>query len=394
MGGCALLVGGLVLASGGVAYATFPGSSDGNIAFVAICDGVNIGQAVYSINPNGSPPPTYTCPNGTLPNYTQSTQGGTDSMPYFSANGATLYFSSNRSSDGSTNFAIYDLAYPSTVSGSPGSQSDGATQLTSPVDANDYAPTVSADGTKLAFIRCGGAPSTCNLYIQSPVAGGTPTEVSTDVPLAQPDAVSGAADRPEFDPANSDEIIYVGTDGHIHMVTLNSLDQAVSEVDLSSESSLPAGDSAEYPDWNPSGSSIIFDSDQLPSGDTSNTGSNFVWILSLNSGSPTEAGLWQQDPGNEIEPLFSPTGTEYVWTTLGSGGSNIQLDEGTHVGSAMVLANLTDNKTNNSQPAWQPINPGTGTPEVPNVLLLPASGVLVGGGGWLAVTTRRRRTSS
>jgi len=395
--GCALLVAGLVLASGGVAYATFSGTSNGNIAFIAICDTANVGQAVYSINPNNTSP-AYNCPPGGANPYTQSTQGtnGTDSMPFFSAAGSTLYFASNRPSGSNTNFAIYQLGYPSTVSGSPGSQTDGATQLTFPgAGTNDYAPTVSADGSKLAFIRCGGSPSTCGLYIQSPITTGTPTEVSTDVALEAPNNESGEANRPEFDPANSSEIIYVDTVGHIHLVTLNSSNQAVSEVDLSSESGLPSGDAAQYPDWNPNGNSIIFDSDQVPTGNTNTGSGGFVWKLTLSGTSATESSVWgTHDPDDEIEPIFAPTGTEYAWTQVsaGSSGSNIQLDEGTNVTSPTVL--LTDNKTNNSQPAWQPSStPGSGTPEAPNVLLLPAAGLLVGGAGWLAVTARRRRTA-
>ena len=90
---------GLLAASAGVwfaapAGATFTGVANGNVAFASICNST-IGQAVYSLNPNGSPPPTYTCPGGTAPNYTQSTAGSIDSMPYFSSQGTTLYFSSD-----------------------------------------------------------------------------------------------------------------------------------------------------------------------------------------------------------------------------------------------------------------------------------------------------------
>ena len=145
--GTALLTTCGVLALPAVAGATFLGASNGNVGFIAICDGVNIGQAVYSLSPNGSPPPTYSCPGGAAPNYTQSSAGGTDAMPFFSSDGSTLYFASNRSNGTTTPWAIYGVGYPATVSGSPGSQTDGATALTTPGGSqNDYAPTVSADG--------------------------------------------------------------------------------------------------------------------------------------------------------------------------------------------------------------------------------------------------------
>jgi hypothetical protein len=57
------------------------------------------------------------------------------------------------------------VAYPPTVSGAPGSQTDGAVQITFPAAAggssNDYAPTVSASGTELAFIRCNAGTTSC-----------------------------------------------------------------------------------------------------------------------------------------------------------------------------------------------------------------------------------------
>ena len=101
------------------------------------CAPQRIGQAIYSVKPVGSPPPTYSCPGGTAPNSTQSTAGSIDSMPYFSSQGTALYFSSNRLSNGNNpgangNFAIYQVTYPPTVSGSPGSQTDGAVQITFP----------------------------------------------------------------------------------------------------------------------------------------------------------------------------------------------------------------------------------------------------------------------
>ena len=49
-------------------------------------------------------------------------RGGIDSMPFFSFQGTSLYFSSNRPGDSNNpgangNFAIYQVAYPATVSG-------------------------------------------------------------------------------------------------------------------------------------------------------------------------------------------------------------------------------------------------------------------------------------
>ena len=77
----------------------------------------------------------------------------------------------------------------------------------------------------------------------------------------------------------------------------------------------------------------------------------------------------------------------YVWTKLG-GGSNIILDEGHVVGTASTLVALTNNRTDNSQPAWQPVPLGAQTPEVPVAVLLPSAGAVLLAG---AVTLERRR---
>jgi hypothetical protein len=74
-GGAVLAAAGIT-ATAGVAGATFTGASNGKVGLIATCDGVNIGQAVYSIDPNGSPPPTYSCPGGTAPNYTELGRSG------------------------------------------------------------------------------------------------------------------------------------------------------------------------------------------------------------------------------------------------------------------------------------------------------------------------------
>jgi hypothetical protein len=394
-------IGGLLATSAGIWYAapagaTFTGASNGNVAFASICNST-IGQAVYSLNPNGGSPPTYTCPGGTAPNYTQSTAGSIDSMPYFSSQGTTLYFSSDRLSTGNNpgangNFAIYQVAYPPTVTGAQGSQSDGALQITFPAasggSSNDYAPTVDQNGNELAFIRCDSGTTSCALYVQSPIIGGTPTPVTTAVAPLQPNSVSGEASRPEIDPTDPTQIIYVGTDNHIHLVSLTG---AFVERDLSNESGIVNGQADEYPDWNPTGTRIIFDR------------SHKVYVLDPTTAPATACALWgASDPGTEIEPIFAPTdtalsspsncnpsGNSYVWTKLG-GGSNIILDMGHGVTSPAVLVSLTANKTNNSQTAWQPVPLGSGTPEAPIAALLPLAGGFAFA-GVLFVHQRRRQ---
>jgi hypothetical protein len=396
-------ISGLVAATAGFCFATpagatFAGATNGNVAFaVASCNAS--GQAIFSVNPVGGP---YTCPGGSPPNLTQSTAGGIDSMPYFSSLGTTLYFASDRNGIGNNpgadgNFAIYQVPYPPTVTGSPGSQSDGAVQITFPDPSagstNDYAPTVDQGGNELAFIRCATTSGTtsCGLYVQTPIVGGTPTLVSTAVTPLQPNSTNGEASRPEIDPSDPTKIIYVGTDNHIHLVSLTS---AFTERDLSLESGITGGQSDQYPDWNPAGTRIIFDRSQ------------FVYVLDPTTSTATACELWgSADPGTEIEPIFAPTdtavssgancnpsGNMYVWTKLGA-GTNIVLDMGHSVNSPATLENLTANHLTNSQTTWQPIPLASQTPEVPITAMLPFVGgfLLV---GVVALDLRRRRKQS
>jgi hypothetical protein len=213
--------------------------------------------------------------------------------------------------------------------------------------------------------------------------------VTTSVPLLQPNPVSGEASRPEIDPADNSQILYVGTDNHIHLVSMAS-PPAFADRDLSNESGIVTSQVDEYPDWNPAGTRIIFDR------------SHKIYVLDPTSAPATACGLWASDPGTEIEPIFAPTdtavsstttcnptGNMYVWTKLG-GGSNIILDEGHGVGTASTLVDLTNNRTDNSQPAWQPVPLGAQTPEVPVAVLLPSAGAVLLAGA-VSIERRRRR---
>jgi hypothetical protein len=324
-------------------------------------------------------------------------------MPYFSSLGTTLYFASDRATSANNpgadgNFAVYQVAYPPTVTGSPGSQSDGALQITFPDpgaagSTNDYAPTVDQNGNELAFIRCATTSGTtsCGLYVQTPIVGGTPTLVVTAVTPLQPNSTNGEASRPEIDPSDPSQIIYVGTDNHIHLVSLTS---SFPERDLSQESGITSGQSDQYPDWNPAGTRIIFDRNQ------------FVYVLNPTIAPAAACELWgSADPGIEIEPIFAPTdtavstsgncnptGNMYVWTKVGA-GTNVVLDMGHSVSSPATLENLTANHLTNSQTAWQPIPLASQTPEAPYAAMLPFVGgfLLV---GIIALDQRRRRKRS
>ena len=281
------------------------------------------------------------------------------------------------------------------MSGSPGSQTDGATQITFPAasggSSNDYAPTVSADGSEMTFIRCNSGTSSCALYVQSPIVGGTPTLVSTAVALLQPDSVSGEASRPMIDPNDPTQALYVGTDNHIHLVSLTS-PPGFAERDLSNESGIPSASSTSTR----TGTRMARGSSSTgPTPCTSSTRPPDPPLPASSGVRPIRERRSNRSSPRPTRPrrrprACNPAGNMYVWTKLG-GGSNIILDMGHGVSTPAVLVDLTKNKTNNSQTAWQPVPLPAQTPEVPMAALLPGVGVSLLAGAVLLDRRRRRK---
>jgi len=360
-----LLVSGLsVVVGAGLATASFSGGN-GDLDFVADCGN---GQQVWSV-PSSSA-------DNTCSSYTAQTAGATDAMPYFSESGTTLYFASNRNGP----WAIYSVPYPNASNVS--SSGDVASQLTSPGSSDDYAPTVSGDGSLMTFIRCS-ASSTCHLYtLQSPFATSSPTPQSTPVGLLAPNTNSGDANRPEINPVNKNLVLYVGTDSHIHLwnITLQS------DTDLSSLTGV-ASASDEHPDWSPDGQAIVFDSSrtvgnngQSMSGQTGNTVYMMTGIFTSNPATttnpvvstspvPTVSPRWSSlssssfAGSHQIEPVFAPNTTNdslpmLAWVSVKT-GSNIDVVTGTSVGSPGSVDVITATRSVNSMVDWQPIPTST-----------------------------------
>ena len=427
--GSAVLLGtGTFTLSEGVASATF-GRTNGDVAWAAICNSTS-GQQIFSSAPTGT---GEVCPPGT-PGYTTETAGRADSMPYFSASGALLYFSSGRA--GSHN-SIYYVTYPNTVSGS----TDNAIQLThtavsDPATTYDYDPTVAADGSLLAWIRCTGASSGCNIFTASLTSGtlpiGTPTQLTTGG-VAAPSNTTGSGDgnRPEINPQNSNQVTYVGTNGDIWLMTRDGSNVpgwSSNNVDLTANSSCPqacsstaigAGAGAEeHPDWSPDGTTLVFDS-PLTTTFSNQGGSNLPFTMTNLFAGPNNvkvAPVWNtgQQAGapssgfySYVQPVYAPatngsTIPDYnsnpgaggkpptlAWVAI-SAGSNVQIENG-NIGSGLVT-DTTNNATNNGEVIWQPAGPATNLPESPITLALPLMGgaVLLGAG----LITRRRNQRS
>jgi hypothetical protein len=350
------------LAGGAPATASFLGG-DGDLAFVADCGN---GQQVWSVSSSST--------GNTCSAYKAQTAGATDAMPYFSDGGATLYFASNRNGPWTIYSVPYSNAANVTASG------DGATALTNPgavTGAQDYAPTVSADGTLMSFIRC---TSSCHLYTQAPLATSTPNLQNTPVALlAPPNTNTGDADRPEFNPVNDNLMLYVGSDNHIHLWNIGMQ----TDTDLSSLTGVGTF-ADEHPDWSPDGAAILFDSSrtsgnngQSMTGQSGNTVYVMTGVFTSNPASttnptvstspvPTVAPRWlalsapAYAGAQQIEPVYAPNtspssdGNPMVaWVSVKS-GSNIDVLAGMSVNAPTIVDAITATRSVNSMVDWQP----------------------------------------
>ena len=326
-----------------VALATFGGAgfTNGYVAFDGNCNSGN--QQILDINPStvGTPPPSCT-------GYGQQTTVGTDANPFYSADTATVYFASSRNNQ----WQIFSI--PSNFGGTA---TDGATKLTAPAaQMNDFAPTVSTDGTTMAFVRCSSA-TTCNLETMN-LGTSAVTQETTDNPLTPVNnTTTGETDRPEFNPVataggNGQELLYectvtVSGTQYDH-ICVHRIGHTVPDIDLSNQAhgSSPWAHTDENPDFKYDGSSIVFDT----SGDLA--GPNVIYRMAFDGTSASAAGrIWPTatGQGHEIDPIYSPDGTQYVWAEYGSG--TYLFDWGSAFSQAVQIS--PSGKNINSQPTWE-----------------------------------------
>jgi Tol biopolymer transport system component len=335
---------------------------------------------------------------------------GTDAEPFFSPDGETVFFSSNR--DASGKWVIYDIS--TSAPEPPGSPTE-LSQASGQEANDDDAPSVAPDGRTVVFNRNDVSLDTLDADAPNP-----PSTVCTlYTPAVGLAAVSnGRASRALFNPQDPTELLYVGGDNHLHLVTGLPAPSAtaptnpcgavagqhgVTDTDLSAEAtdSVTGTTDAtgsyqdENPDWSPNGNKIVFDSTR---GGTNHT----LWqMTSVTSGTPTVTPLWPGQVGSgqslksATEPVYSPDGTSVAFVEPGQ-GQNTWTGEVVGMGQGLsdaedVSLSTEGNGIINDQPDWGPAQPTEGTPEVSRAIFLPGVALLIGG---LGLAYRRRRQAA
>ena len=259
---------------------------------------------------------------------------GTDAEPFFSPSGGTVFFSSNRDTSGV--WVIYDI---STAAPEPPGSPTELSQVSGDESNDDYAPSVASDGRTVVFNRNDVSLDTLDADAPNPAS----TVCTLYTPSAGLAAVSnGRASRALFNPQNPTELLYVGADNHLHLVTGLPAPSAtaptnpcgavagqngVTDTDLSAEATDSVTGSTdatgsyqdENPDWSPDGTKIIFDSTR---GGTNHT----LWqMTNITSGTLTVTPLWPSQVGSgatlksTTEPVYSPDGTAVAFVEPGQG---------------------------------------------------------------------------
>ena len=391
-----------------VAGAAFPGTN-GSIVYQSTADGLSpcspfTSSELFQVAPTvASPTPSQVDCNG-----------HTDQHVFVSPDGSEVVFASNRGG-GSGAFQLYTETLP--PQGSAPS-SAGATDVSYPpnVGIDDYpswAPASPGNQGTIIFQRTlpGGVPQLYTENVNNPSSPATPV-------FSTPTGFSDT--EPVYDPSNANEILFVrqASGGPQQIFEYNLSTPATPPVNLSaadgdgsSNDSKP--DFAPSPTGLPAVQTVVFQSDRSSAGASGGpcagtqlytmsdqSGSAITPVFQvLSGGVPTGQQACPKVSGTNVateNPVFSPDGHQIAYDEPGPSTQNVytyDIDYSGDAGLMNTATDLTPNFATDEAPNWAPVYPGASTPEAPQSILLPISGVAAIGGGVLIMRRRRRKVA-
>jgi Tol biopolymer transport system component len=236
--------------------------------------------------------------------------------PTVSADGTKIAFESGR--DG--NMEIYVM------------NADGTnqTRLTN-APGSDSAPAWSADGTKIAFHRSSGGGAADQIYVMNADGSGQTQLTST----------TEANVYPAWSPDGTKIAFASYRDGNAEIYVMNA--------DGTDQSRLTNNPGLDYlPDWSPDGDKIAFYSDQA-----GHIGNDEIYVMNADGTNQTRL---TNDPFSDFAPAWSPDGTKIAFvstrastTTIANGDIYVMNANGSGQTS------VTSGSENDNLPSWQPL---------------------------------------
>lgn len=311
------------------AEAAFPGPS-GAIAYTC-CDQGDLD--VWRMSPDGFGATNLTDEGSGQPTYY-------DSQPAFSAEGTQIAFNSNRNDgDGPGDMDIYRM----NAAGNNEKKLTTDTPTANTVD--DIEPYWFPDDRKIAFRRNEVSPTNANIWVLSLDENGNPTGEQRLTTNAASDILPAVSPNGKLIVFASDR----DGDWEIYVMKANAPEGPTNVPRKLTNNARTTSNPNEMrdwnPDWSPSGTQIVFESNR--DGDDE--------ILVMNADGTKQKNLTNNTVFSDIDPVFSPDGKKISFERFNPGPNVYFRDIFRMRADGTRQINLTENFSVEANPSWQPM---------------------------------------